>query len=295
MKGIGQSPPHKRGTPANYLEAHTSSFLFMSHPRPIRVIKGTAEALVHHDHFHELTVLLQLKALYTSNSIHNYRSRYNSIASILGVSESKLRKCVAFLKTEGLAWCERAGERIDLRLAGNEKIGKLFDTIKFRKHKINFDTNKNLETKLKAVILQQNLNRQVYIIREKIVDKLGIKRGKNMRSKKMFYDAINNKVKALKTRPSKGFPNPTTSISRLNIANLFNRVSSSTGQRWMNKFKQLNLIEIDKRQFEFLNVPYSNYSLKELTSEYGGRLRIYNGWFYKVIANEITMKYGLTA
>lgn len=264
-------------------------------PNNIRILKACADHIVNHQDFHELTVLFQLKALYTSNSIHNYRKRWNSLASVLGISESKLRKAVNLLKQRKLAWSERTTDREDLRLAGNETLKKLFDTNKFRKHKIKFDTNKNLETKIKAVILQQNLNRQVYVIREKIVDKLGIKRGKNRRSKEMFYTAIKNKVETLKTRPSKGFPNPVTSLSRLSIANLLNKTSSSTGHRWMNKFKQLDLIETDKRQFEFLNVPYSSYALKELTSEYGGRLRLYKGWFYKVTANEITMKCGLTA
>lgn len=255
-------------------------------PNNIRILKGSAESLVNlKEGFHELTVLFQLKALYKSNSIHNYRSRWLEISRILGISESKLRKAVNYLLSVKLA--HREGE--DLRLAGQTTIKKYLDVPSFRKHTIPFTQNKNLETKIKGLVIHQNLNRQNFIIRKKTAESLGFNRGLKGRNKDLINRMITDKI--LSQRSEKGFTNAATSLSRLSIAKLLNRKSSSTGNRWMKKFKELNLIETDRRRFECLNIPYSSYASKELYSEYGGRLRLYNGLFYLIIANEIAMKW----
>lgn len=135
-------------------------------PNQISIPRGTIQTLVCKDEHRQLITLFQLKALYKSNSIHNYRSRLTSLASILGISESKLRKDINYLLREKLAWKESTGKRIDLRLTGKNNLKELLNAPKTNKtHKINFGTSKQTEIRLKALALQQNLNQQTHIIR----------------------------------------------------------------------------------------------------------------------------------
>lgn len=195
-----------------------------------------------------MTVFYMLKNLYKGGTINRIRGRYNEIADVLGISESKLRKDLKWLYKENLAYIGQGGE---LRLASNKTVFALFKaSATKRKFGIPFKSNKRVELHIKALNIHQSLESQTYTRDVKLLNKYV---HSSTLKAKMEASVINFCLKEESQRAKsieeviKPTINLQITLSRKGISKRFGCVSSSTGTRLMTKLKKERLISKDEK------------------------------------------------
>lgn len=205
-------------------------------------------------------VFYGLKFIYVGGIIINITGRYDEIASKLGISQNNLRGKIKTLLELGLV--KREGR--NLWFAGFNQIGKTLQTKSKKSYKIGYTNVKALETIIKALAIENNLERQRHKVKEKIVNeelrRYGKIEAKTIRNKIkkyirkniLFYSEKYQKRVSSKSKNffSKPKLNTDISISRMGIADMMGRISKSTGSRLVRKMKALNLLESDEKRIE---------------------------------------------
>lgn len=222
-----------------------------------------------------MVVFFQLKSLYRGGMVRNYTKRYEAIAKEFGISVSKLRNYISILRKEGWVKKDHNGSLI---LSSRTYLTELYGVSKFC-YKIKTEQLMKLEDIFKTLALQENLDKQKYVVTRKLVNRTIETEGKanscqmlkkqlklvNSRVKKNFDTIILKEkerferdiVNSIKTKQI----NPFLGFSRQGIAKIFNKKSKSSGQRLVSKLKKKELICIDEYRNTLLceNVTYEYY------------------------------------
>lgn len=231
-------------------------------------------------------MLYKLKSLYIGGVILDYRKRYGELSKnpLIDCSESNLRKYIKELKDLNYAWTDSSNK--NLFLISKEYLKKEYEVSRYS-HKIEVNQSNigksNLEYVMKALSINENLERQKHVITKKLRDEkydmvskdkgqnyLDEKRDKKLLSfvKKDYENVLNRKqkryLKDLSQLNFKGINDtffPFQTLSRLGLSKCIGRKSKSTGTRLMNKLKHMGLIEKDDKNKVILeyNRSYDEY------------------------------------
>lgn len=240
-----------------------------------------------------MSVFYAMKFLYVGGIIKDIPSRYGEISSKIGISSTNLRSKLKSLYQKKLV----RKEGRNLVFAGYEEINRIFKTKTKKSFKVSHCDAKKLETILKALALETNLETQRHAINEKII-KEELKRYGNIQAK-----SIRNKIrryirknishyaeknsKRVSKSPKKPFVEPkinsVASLSRLKIAEKAGRVSKSSGSRLVKKMKGFGLILEDSKRIEAVcgNANRSAMKALDLDSSYF----LFKGTIYKRKSN----------
>lgn len=207
-----------------------------------------------------LAVFYGLKFIYVGGIIINMTGRYKEISDKLKISPNNLRSKIKTLIEIGLI--KKEGRNIFF--SGFNQIGKTFNTKSNKSYRISYTDVKALEIIIKALAIENNLEKQRHKVKEKIIKeelrRYGKIEAKTIRNKIKKY--IRKNILFYSERYHKRVPsksnnifsenklNTDISISRLGVAGLLGRVSKSTGSRAVNKMKNLNLLESDRKRIE---------------------------------------------
>lgn len=223
-----------------------------------------------------IVVLYQLKSLYKSGTIKKYTKRYSELArhKNINCSESRLRNYISILKEYGYVYKDH---NKDLVLKSKNKLKEEFGVSKFN-YKISNIYISNLELVIKQLVLHENLTKQEYNVKNKLVYyEYGVGKVKGSsdssfnKLKKIVNKNYEHLLKKYQTRYIQNIQDPTSvkvtdfhpyvTLSRKGIAKTLNRVSKSTGYRYMKRFKEFDMIEKDTSNsiIIFKNVDYSYY------------------------------------
>lgn len=228
-----------------------------------------------------MSVFYSLKYLYSGGIILNITKRYSELAKILGISESNLRSKLNFLINEGLI----IKENNRLCFVSFNKIKEKFKIKTFKSYRIEYDNPKELEIKLKLIILEENLKRQEYKLQEKIINeelkKFGKIEARNIIKKirKKIKSNISYLTEQYKQRElnfslnnnySSKKINSDITLSRNSIAKQFGKIHKSTGTRFIKKLKNKGLVLQDQKRIKLISNNFNNNIKKamELDSSY---------------------------
>jgi len=244
-----------------------------------------------------ISVFYSLKFLYSGGIILDITKRYSFFANKLGISESNLRSKVKFLIKNGLI--EKKNN--NLYFSSFNKIKEKFKIKTQKGYKLAYKNPKELEVILKTLVLEENLHTQEFKLKEKILSeelkKFGKIEAKSTRKKikrylRKYLSHLTEKYKKRELQNSNDNLlrnkriNTDLTLSRNKIANSFGRKSKSTGSRFINKAKSLDLVLEDKKRVEKVrsNVSYKIIRYMELDSSYF----IFKNNLYKRMSNELT-------
>lgn len=242
-------------------------------------------------------VFYGLKFIYVGGIIINITGRYEEIADRLGISPNNLRGKIKTLIELGLV--KKEGRNICF--AGFNQIGKTLETKSRKSYRISYTNVKALETIIKALAIENNLERQRHSVKEKIVKeelrRYGKIEAKTIRNKirryirknisfysEKYHKRVSSKSKSTFSKPKL---NTDISISRMGIADMMGRISKSTGSRLVRKMKTLNLLESDEKRIEMVSSNVGNLITKylDLDSSYF----VFKRSLYKRQTNLITL------
>ncbi len=176
----------------------------------------------------------------------------------------------------------------ELRFISNERFRKIYDIPTRKKSEVKFTTNKNVETTIKYLSVQQGLNQQKYVLREKVANKVGIPiRKMSVRIYESEIDSLNKRNRKLLIKGKKVKINTSITLSRKGIAERFGRVSKSTGTRQIKKMLALGLIT-DTTTFIFIRKATKEFVRKARMLNHQSNLVFKNGWMAMQLTNQIT-------
>lgn len=240
-----------------------------------------------------MCIFYSLKSFYIGGSILNYRNRYKEICQTLGICESNLRQKIGALKKLGYITTDKK----HLYLVSNERVTEQFEIYTKKKHKFNF--TKNIKQAIESLAIEDNIQRQVYALKQKLVNKevadagiidtrsfkkLRIHISKNLeqvcraeflRSKS---DIINDEYQHINTQ---------TTLSRQGVANMLERKSKSTGRNRINKMRRAGYMSDTPNRLFIKRCSYLEYKEALLPSR---KFRYIKGCVYLILCNILVPK-----
>lgn len=245
-----------------------------------------------------LSVFYSLKFYYKGGIILNISKRYNFFADELKISETNLRSKIKFLIDNGLI--ERRNNC--LIFVSFNKIKEKFKIKTTKYYKLSYRKPKELEFFLKTLIIKENLEKQEYKLKEKIINEELKKFGKieartirnkirNYLKKNITQLRLKHQKRELSNSSNNLFKNPsindTITVSRKKIATELGKKSKSTGSRFIKKIKSLGLVLEDNKKIERIRSKVSYQALRylDLDSSYF----IFNNNLYKRLPNQLTL------
>lgn len=245
-----------------------------------------------------LSVFYALKFYYKGGIILNISKRYSFFADELKISETNLRAKIKFLIDNGLI--ERKNNC--LYFVSFNKIKEKFKIKTTKFYKLSYRNPKQLEFFLKTLIIKENLEKQEYKLKEKIINeelkKFGKIEARTIRNKVRKYlkknisqlrvkyqkrELLNSSNKLLKNHSI----NNSVTISRKKIASELGKKSKSTGTRFIKKIKSLGLVLEDNKRIERIQSKVSFQVIRyfELDSSFF----IFKNNLYKRLPNQLTL------
>lgn len=264
----------------------------------IKINRGLVTLLAKDNHWLKaMSVFYSLKFLYSGGIILDISKRYGFFANKLGISESNLRAKVKFLIQNGLV--EKKNN--NLYFLSFNKIKDKFKIKTNKYYRINYNNPKELEFFIKTLVLEENLQKQEFKLKEKILSeelkKFGKIEAKTTRNKikkhlKKYLGQLTEKYKKRGLSNSNDNLsknkriNTDVTLSRNKIANCFGRKSKSSGSRFISKVKTLGLVLDDKKRIDKVRSNVSSKIIRymELDSSYF----IFKNCLYKRMSNELT-------
>jgi predicted transcriptional regulator len=220
----------------------------------------------------------QLKSLYKGGIILNWKYRKQEIADLLKISRATLYNNTNKLIELGLA--KKEGKHL---VFTSEKFLLQKFGIKYRWERKNrtvyyvyrhdpLNIGENCEEQIKGLMIKESLEKQEFIVKNKIIKNEIAKSGSTTESnikklrkvilKRMDTHLKYNRLRGLKSIVNEKNPeiNPIITLSRGTIARKLNRKSKSTGYRAVKKLKNLGIVS-DSRQrlLKFQNVSREFY------------------------------------
>lgn len=242
-----------------------------------------------------MAVFYSMKFLYKGGIIKNITGRYDEIAGAIGISGNNLRQKVKRLEKEGLV--RKVGR--DLYFLGFNAITEKFNGKTKKSYKIDHCGAKELEIKLKALAICVNIEKQEFVLQEKIIElemkKFGKIEAKGTRKKikrhiRKNYSSVLNKhsKRKLFSNTNRIFNqniNTEVTITRMGMANMFGRVSKSSGTRLVKNLKRIKIIEKDDKRIELVHRKMGKSAIRHL--ELDSSFFVFKGSLYKRLANLI--------
>ncbi len=243
-----------------------------------------------HEFLRSYSIFLRLKSLYTGGCLHNYRKRYDELASKLNISSSTLRKAVAFLKNKKFAISK--GQH--LWFISADKVSMHFEGHKSKGYKIVPDGN--TEYKLQTLSIHENITKQENAIKAQFI-KVELEKVYGT-VKNIQYKAIKKLHRALSLLPMKEikkriYQQPTqykgitahATLSRQGIAKLLGYENKSTGTRLVRRLVGLGFLDDVKVMHKVIISGISQGSFRRL--HYEGALYWRNGKVFKAMPHSI--------
>jgi DNA-binding Lrp family transcriptional regulator len=245
-----------------------------------------------------ICVFYGLKYLYTGGIILNISKRYEEISKKLEISETNLRSKIKYLIELGLI----TRENNNLTFAGFTKIKQILKLKTFKCFRVDYKTPKNLEILIKCLSIEENYKKQEYKLQQKVIKeelkRFGTIEAKN--TKKKIIQKIKAGIGPLTEKYKKREPkfsinkdylnkeiNHVTTLSRQGVAKLFNRISKSTGTRFVNKIKKYGYVIEDEKRIDLI---YKKFNFKMFRSlELDSSYFIYKNNLYQRLPNKLTL------
>jgi hypothetical protein len=258
-----------------------------------------------------ISAFYQLKSLYVGGIIHNYSARAGEIAKTFSYSERKLRGLISDLRKANLVSVD-ANKSLILR--SSKFLGESFKVSTKRFYKIDVTRISDLEEILKGLVILDNIEQQVHILRDKVTTNsiyrsVGIYNpttASPTHSKKMmkiFGKSYDRDLEFEKKRYTDRIANlqsvdnatlfPFATLTRQGIATVFGKKSKSTGHRWIQKLSKLNIVEDKNNNFVVVqeNVTWEDYAAMQQTvfgHDYSYKFK--KGTIIKVLPNLVSFK-----
>jgi IS1 family transposase len=205
----------------------------------------------------------KLKLIAKNGAIHNIRSKKQILAKKFGMSENTFRKYLSLLKSKYMVWEDESGilriankysiyEALNITPNYSQTTGLVKDKkFKLKKEELHLDNIKLLALQYHKTILNHNNLKRVQdqllkpygtIVCPKIQKKI----------KSSVTKKANNLIEQSKN-PAVGYRNDNVigfvddNVSSNTIAKMFGRKSKMTGNRFMTKLKEANVIEYEQR------------------------------------------------
>lgn len=232
----------------------------------ISIPKGLPSKIVQNNRdFKMLVVFYQLKSLYVGGIIHDYTKKYDVIAEKFGISSSKLRSYISILLKMGWVYKDK---NKSLVIRSKKMLSEAYGVSKYC-YKIKIDVINDLENVIRTLVIKENQEKQVHLLKKKFVDRQLDKEGRASSSKilarqtKIIKKYVNNNFENLVEKEKIrlrgiGFHdnctklideinklNPFISTSRFNVSKILNRRSKSTGSRYVKKLLDKNYLYSD--------------------------------------------------
>lgn len=232
----------------------------------ISIPKGLPTKIVQNNRdFKMLIVFYQLKSLYVGGIIHDYTKKYNVIAEKFGISSSKLRSYISILLKMGWVYKDK---NKSLVIRSKKMLSEAYGVSKYC-YKIKIDVINDLENVIRTLVIKENQEKQVHLLKKKLVNRQLDKEGRASSSKilarqtKIIKKYVNNNFENLVEKEKIrlrgiGFHdnctklideinklNPFISTSRFNVSKILNRRSKSTGSRYVKKLLDKNYLYSD--------------------------------------------------
>lgn len=236
----------------------------------ISIPKGLPTKIVQNNRdFKMLVVFYQLKSLYVGGIIHDYTKKYNVIAEKFGISSSKLRSYISILLKMGWVYKDK---NKSLVIRSKKMLSEAYGVSKYC-YKIKIDVINDLENVIRTLVIKENQEKQVHLLKKKFVNKQmkkeGIAGSSNSQSKlfkkvsKRYRQYVENNFEKLIEKEKKRLYeigvkeqcftlinelnklNPFITTSRFNVSKLLNRRSKSTGSRYVKKLLDKNYLYSD--------------------------------------------------
>ncbi|QKG56981.1 hypothetical protein GKZ68_10300 [Hymenobacter sp. BRD128] len=226
-----------------------------------------------------MTVLYQLKALFVGGVIQDFGQQAQHIAATYGYSISKLRSYVAVLCQMGLLTKPRRGTLV---LASSRRIAAHHSLQVRGFHRLPSTQLTDLETRLRALALAENIDRQQYALEQKAITATLVSRGIPMPAHQQPQRLNHLKktvqvaeaVGALQTRftqevatlafdSRKADFNPFATLSRKGIARALGRHSKATGLRYAKLLTKVQLLTDEPRRVFVCDATKQEYSLMQ--------------------------------
>ena len=246
-----------------------------------------------HEFLRSYSIFLRLKSLYTGGCLHNYRKRYDELASKLNISSSTLRKAVAFLKNKKFAISK--GQH--LWFISADKVSKHFEGHQSKGYKIFPD--ENTESKIQTLSIYENLTKQENAIKAQFIKVELEKVYGNV--KNIQYKAIRKLHRALSALSMKEikkriYKQPTqykgisahATLSRQGLAKLLGYENKSTGSRIVKRLVGLGFLEDVKVLHKVVISGITEYSFRKLHFE--GAFYWRAGKVFKAMPHSIYVK-----
>lgn len=242
-----------------------------------------------------MSVYYQLKSFYVGGVILDYVGRRFEVSSCLGISEGTLRIRVGRLRAMGLVVMN--GRNLELR--GGWMVRELFDIDEKFRQTTKFNFCKEAYKAIMAIGIDENISRQIYILKKKLIDdkidRIGIKETRIARKLKRFrrknFELICERQlkRNSKTILNDKLPkiNAQTTLSRQGLAKFFGKKSKGTGSRWAHKLSKGLFIEDVPQYLEIgKGVSWVSY----LNMRLGYRCSYKKGVISLRVANQLNLK-----
>jgi len=254
----------------------------------VSIPKGLSSAIIKDDElFRNIVIFYKLKSLYVGGIILQYKSRYEELRKkitqhydssdkIKCISESTLRKSISYLKRQNLIKIENG----NLLLASKNTLIAQHKVSRKKSYKLKTLDFSFLKEKFQTLSIDENLQKQKFIVVHKITVKEISDNEGTIHSEKIYKKIYNRRKKhIIKNFESyiekyekrfnlnisnldfnKKHINPNITLSREKIAFNLNRKSKSTGSRITKKLKSYSYLNDETNKILlFRNATYNEY------------------------------------
>lgn len=239
----------------------------------VKIHEGVPTALcADHNFLRCYVIFLRLKSMYVGACLLNYRKRYDELASKLNISNSNLRKSIAFLKLKKFVFSKND----HLWLISSDKVSESLQVKIKGRYRIIADDNS--ESKIQTLAINENLNKQNEAIKSQYI-KVELEKVygnvQNIQHKaiKKLHRALssipmNEIKKRIYQQPSnyKGITAQAT-LSRQGIARILGYENKSTGSRIVKRLVALGYLEDVKVLHKIVMRGISEWNFKRLHFE----------------------------
>jgi predicted transcriptional regulator len=273
----------------------------------VSIPKGLASvAVASNRELKTYAVFYQLKSLYVGGVIFNYKSRVKEIAQNFGYSERKLRTYVKLLLERGLVEVQN---KHNLLLRGSRALAQEQEVSEKKYWRVAVRHLRYLETVLQALALEENLIKQRYTLKNRVVEDIiathvGIpnpattlqpaRYHKLRKTMVCDYEQVLQRtqsryisdIASLQPLATKVFPWAT--LSRQGIAQVLHRKSKATGQRYAKKLAALGLLTEQRNSVFIGDFSYDEFQqLQKTVLNYNPTYHFKNGEVHKVLPNTL--------
>ena len=280
----------------------TTTYISVPKGLPSQLVKNTRELKA-------MAVWYQLKAVRVCGVIKDFGRHAKAIAAVFGYSERKLRTYVQYLRAKG--YIEKSN-RHDLVLRASRLAGKTYGVAKTY-YRIPTHRLHQLELELRALALQENLERQQFTLRRKLQDQYlrdsGITTPSHLqpaarRRALRGYDSakmqatvsqhVAREQQSASTPACKPTLNPFVTLSRQGIARALGRRSKATGVRYARKLQACGLLTETKHQLFVCDASLQEFGFMR-EAGFDHTYRFTNGQVFKSLPNQLTIRPSLMA